>query len=192
MAAWRTWSVLAGLLLPAVGFGQNCNLTEAPKVGECYRYTVETVLEGTMKVAQDGKEKEIKLTAKNEHVWLERILAAEKGVVRKSARHYEKALCAGEVGDEKIRRGLRDERRLIVAQRLEDHLLCFSLAGPVPTAGNPAPPRIGCQAGGVLSVSPCAAAVTAALASAAVFRNDRRNIFSLIALSLVRTVRSHL
>ena len=132
MSAWRTRIALAGLLLaPALATAQNCNLTEAPKAHECFKYEIETTLSGTMKVAQDGRESTIKLTAKNAHVFLERVLDADKGVVRKAARLYEKAGCAAEFADNKIARGLRDDRRFIVAQRTSDHLLCYSPAGPL-------------------------------------------------------------
>ena len=117
MAAWRTGMLLA-LLLPTASFGQNYNLSEAPKAGECYRIDIETGLTGSMKVAQDGKVNSIKISAQNTHAVLEKVLTADKGLVRKSARYYEKAVCAAEIGDEKMRRGLRDDRKLFVAQRL--------------------------------------------------------------------------
>jgi hypothetical protein len=131
MAAWRTWSVLVGMLAPVMAFGQTYNLSEAPTSGECYRINVATALNGSMKISQDGKESAIKLSAKNEHVFLERVLSAGKGVVRKSARYYEIAAASGDIGEAKFQRGLRDERRLIVAQRIDDNLLSYSPAGPL-------------------------------------------------------------
>ena len=130
MAAWRTGMLLA-LLLPTASFGQTYNLSEMPKPGECYRIDIDTGLTGSMKVAQDGKVNSIKIAAKNAHVVLEKVLAADKGVVRKSARYYEKAVCAAEIGDEKMQRVLRDDRKLFVAQRLADHLFCYSPVGPL-------------------------------------------------------------
>jgi len=119
------------LLLPVTGFGQSCNLTEAPKAGECFRISIATTLDGSMKISQEGKVNTIKLSAKNEHLFLERVLVGEQGVIRKSARSYETASCRGEVGGEKMERGLREERRLIVAQRFDDNLLCYSPPGPL-------------------------------------------------------------
>jgi hypothetical protein len=132
MAAWRTSGLLAVLLaLPAAGKGQTYNLTEAPKPGDTFRVAVETDLAGALKVVQDGKENSIKISARNEHVILERVLKADAGVARKSARFYEKASCAAEIGGEKTSRGLRDDFRLVVAQRHDDSLLCYSPAGPL-------------------------------------------------------------
>lgn len=132
MSAFRTAFVLASLsFLPAVSSAQNCNLTEAPKTGECFRYQIETTLSGSMKVAQDGKETSIKLSAKNAHELFERVLDADKVVIRKSARYYEKTACGTEIAENKIARNLRDDRRFIVAQRTGDHLLCYSPVGPL-------------------------------------------------------------
>lgn len=131
MAAWRTNIVLAFLALPTVGFGQTYNLTDAPKTGECFRYAVETNVTGTMKATQDLREIDIKLNARNSHEILERVLSADKGVVRKSARYYERAVCDATVGEEKSSRTLRDGYKLIVAQNINDNQLCYSPAGPM-------------------------------------------------------------
>ncbi len=130
MAFWRTMNFVALLLTPAVSFGQAHDLTEAPRAGECFKVTIETTVTGAIKPAAD-KEKTIALSAKNEHAILERVLTADKGVVRKAARYYEKALSEAEIAGEKVRRVLRDERRLVVAQRIDDQPLCYSPAGPL-------------------------------------------------------------
>jgi hypothetical protein len=127
----RRTAIVLTMLLPTIASAQMYDLSEAPKAGDCYRITVETDLAGAIKVAQDSKEAAIKLSAKNEHVLFERVLDADKGVVRKSARYYEKALSQAEVGDGKVQRELRDSRRLVVAQRFEDNLLCYSPVGPL-------------------------------------------------------------
>lgn len=131
MTSRHIWAALTGLLIPMTAFGQTYNLSEAAKPGENFRITLETGLSGTMKVSQDGKETAIKLAAKNDHVILERVLQAENGLIRKTARFYETAACTAQIGDENIRRGLRDDRRFVVAQRLGDELLCYSPAGPM-------------------------------------------------------------
>ncbi len=132
MSTFRPGFILAGLLIaPTLAAAQNCNLTESPKAGECFKYEIETTLSGSMKVVQDGKENMIKLSAKNTHAHFERVINADKGVIRKAARYYEKAACTAEIADSKVNRGLRDDRRLIVAQRTGDQLLCYSPAGPL-------------------------------------------------------------
>jgi hypothetical protein len=129
--ASRLFGILVAVIaLPTAAVAQSHNLVEAPAVGECFRVSIETNLSGTMKVVHDGKEEAVKLTAKNEHAILERVLKADKGLARKSARYYEKAVCAVAVGNDRFKRGLRDDRRLIVAQRAGDDLLCYSPAGP--------------------------------------------------------------
>ncbi|MCE9530085.1 MAG: hypothetical protein K8T89_02950 [Planctomycetes bacterium] len=134
MTAFRTANILALLLLPTVGFAQNYNLSEIPNVGENYRVSIETTLTGSMTTTLDGKQNVLKISARNDHSILERSLIVEKGVIRKSARYYEKAMCQADVGDEKVKRSLRSERLLIVAQRQDDRLFCYSPAGPMSRA----------------------------------------------------------
>jgi len=131
MNAWRLSTILALTLLPAAGFGQTYNLSETPEVGESYRVVIETGLTGSMKATLDGRENVLKINARNDHNILERVLVVEKGAIRKSARFYEKAVCTADIADEKIRRELRDERRTLVAHRIDDQLQCYSPAGPL-------------------------------------------------------------
>jgi hypothetical protein len=123
--------LIVSIVLPAVAVAQTHNLSEAPASGENFRITIDTTLSGTMKVARDGKLEAIKLSARNEHVILERVLKIEHGLVTKMARHYGKANCATVIGEDKLQRGLRDTHQLVVAQRVGDNLLCYSPAGPL-------------------------------------------------------------
>src|SRR5687768_13574933 len=130
MSAWRTWSALAGVLLTAsAGWGQNHLIIEAPKPGECFRVEIMTSLSGNLKVTRNDKPAAVPLSATNEHLILEKVLAEDKGTARKVARHYLKAQSAGTLGSDKTERTLNPERRLIVAQRADDSLLCYSPAG---------------------------------------------------------------
>jgi len=132
MAARRTSLGLALLLiLPSAGFAQSHDLSEAPKPGECFRITVETTIGGALKVVNDGREQAVALSARNDHSLVEKVLKADKGVIQKSARFYEKAASSADVGSEKIQRGLREQRRLIVAQQFDDNRLCYAPAGPL-------------------------------------------------------------
>src|SRR5262245_12838277 len=132
MAASRTWGALVGVLVTAsASWGQNHLIVESPRPGECFRIEMTTSLSGNLKVTRDDRPAVIPLTAKNEHVMLERVLAEDKGGVRKVARHYLTAQSAGTLGNDKTGRTTNPERRLIVAQRSEDALLCYSPAGPL-------------------------------------------------------------
>jgi hypothetical protein len=131
MTAPRTGILLALVLLPAAAYGQTYNLSEAPKPGECYRIAIDTALSGDIKIMEGGKENSIKLAAACRHSLLERVLDADKGVVRKSARYYETAMSQADVAGNKMQRDLRDERRLVVAQRYDDNALFYSPVGPL-------------------------------------------------------------
>ena len=132
MFAGRMLGICAGLFLIAPGaFAQTRTLAEQPKSGECYRYEIETSVTGALKVTRDGKLVPIPLTVKNQHTFTEKILTEGKGVSRKVARSYEKATSTAEVNKEKIEKTLTADRRLIVAQRMDDPLFCYSPAGPM-------------------------------------------------------------
>jgi hypothetical protein len=131
---WRTLGVVAALLLnTAIGRAQSHNLSESPKPGECFRLEITTTLSGQMKVTRDDKLTTIPLSADNRHAFVEKVLAAENGAPRKTARYYSVAQSTSQIGAEKIVRTLSANRRLIVAQR-SDSLLCYSPAGPLTRA----------------------------------------------------------
>lgn len=110
---------------------QTIHLTDASREGDCFRITAETNLNGILKVTRDGKQTPVKVSAKNEHQFLERTLAVEKGLTRKTARYYAAAASRATIGDSKMERFLAADRKLIVAQRTGDSLLCYSPAGPL-------------------------------------------------------------
>jgi hypothetical protein len=119
------------VLTAGSAWAQTIQLAETSREGDCFRVTAETNLTGVLKVTRDGKQTPVKVSAKNEHQYLERTLAVEKGLVRKSARHYTAAASRATIGDSKTERVLSAGRRLIVAQRTGDSLLCYSPAGPL-------------------------------------------------------------
>jgi hypothetical protein len=106
-------------------------LRETPVEDTCYRIAATTVLKGTLKVSRDDKLVPISIVAKNEHAFHERVLAVDKGLIRKSARHYEVATSTATIASDPVQRTLRDDRRLIVAQRSGDTAFCYSPAGPL-------------------------------------------------------------
>jgi hypothetical protein len=128
----RAAATLAALLaLSSPGWGQTVNLTETPNPGDCSRYTVELSLAGNLIVTQENGRQPIRLEAKARHRFAERTLSAADGLPAKSARHYDEAIASAVVGGDKIDRTLPAERRLVVAQRSSEGLLCYSPAGPV-------------------------------------------------------------
>lgn len=119
------------LVFASASYGQTHALVEQPKSGESFRYEIETTVTGSLKVKQDGKDASIPLSAKNQHTLLEKVLTEGSGVARKVARHYEKALSTAEVNGQKSEKTLRADRKLIVAQRMDEPLFCYSPAGPL-------------------------------------------------------------
>jgi hypothetical protein len=131
VGTWWNTAFLVGFLTTLPARAQTYDLTEAPRDGECFRLTAETTLTGTLKVARDGKQVPIRIEAKNEHAFYERVLAAEKGVTRKAARYYLTAASRAIVDGSPVLRTLPADRRLIVAQRTGDGLFCYAPAGPL-------------------------------------------------------------
>jgi hypothetical protein len=110
-------------------WGQTVNLTEAP--ADCSRYTLELTLAGNLLVTQENARQPIRLEAKARHRFAERTLAAADGMPAKSVRHYDEAAASAVVGGDKFDHTLPADRRLIVAQRSSEGLLCYAPAGPV-------------------------------------------------------------
>jgi hypothetical protein len=115
----------------SVGVAQTHQLSEQPKSGESFRFEIETTVSGSLKIKRDGKGVLLPLSVKNQHTILEKVLTEGTGVSRKVARHYEKALSTAEVNQQKSEKTLREDRKLIVAQRMDEPLLCYSPVGPL-------------------------------------------------------------
>jgi hypothetical protein len=127
----RSIGFLAVLAAAGPARAQTIPLAESPREGDCFRITTETTLTGVLKLTRDGKPVQVRITAKNEHQYLERVLAAEKGLVRKSARNYLVANSHATIDGVKVERTLSADRRLIVAQRTSDSLFCYAPSGPL-------------------------------------------------------------
>src|SRR6516164_2947766 len=82
-----------------------------------------------MRVSREGQQQTLKLAAQAEHRFAERVLAADRGVIHKTARAYETAKATITQGQERLERGLRPERRLIVAQESGGQALVYAPAG---------------------------------------------------------------
>ncbi|MHB1426629.1 MAG: hypothetical protein ACYC3I_26000 [Gemmataceae bacterium] len=133
MGAWRVLGTL-GLMLAATtaGFGQTCKLMETPQAGECFAIQLDMKLSGEMRLHKENKVEPLKLEAAAVHHYSERILiVAADGQVQKTARLYETAKAACNVGGDRAERTLRPERRLFVAQFYKDRSLVYAPSGPL-------------------------------------------------------------
>jgi hypothetical protein len=123
--------VYVSVCLPCTATAQTFHLAETPREGDCFRLKSETTLTGTLKVGRDGKQVSVKITAKNEHALLERVVVVEKGLTRKTVRHYATAISHATIDHEKMERTVSADRNLIVAQRAADSLFCYCPTSPL-------------------------------------------------------------
>jgi hypothetical protein len=118
------WAAVAG-----AGRAQTCNLTEAVAAGDCFRIKLETKLTGEMRFQKAAGSVPLKEEMTARHEYPERVLQVGGGAIQKSARVYETAKAAFVFGTERAEKGLRSERKLIVAQRHQDQGTVYSAAG---------------------------------------------------------------
>jgi hypothetical protein len=120
------------LLIAQVAAAQTYDLSEKSKVGDCRRIHLAMTLAGEMRVTKDNKPIALKLTANAAQDYPERVLAVDpQGVIQKTARMYESTKAAISVENDKSERTLRDERRLVVAQRYKGQSLVYCSGGPM-------------------------------------------------------------
>jgi hypothetical protein len=133
MAAWRSLGIWAILFMAApAASAQNHTLVDSPRPGDCYKYDLSMSLKGELRVNRDSKTVAIPITASADHHFVERILEAkEKSLPEKAARHYGMAKSSITVDGSTSGHAIRDDRRLIVAQRQKDQFLAYSPAGPM-------------------------------------------------------------
>jgi hypothetical protein len=131
VATWLNLTLVVGAIGVTSANGQTYPLIETPTDGDGFRVTTSTQVTGSLKVTRDGKPVALKIDGKNEHVFLERALAAERGLTRKAARYYQTAASHATVDGQRSERALAADRRLIVAQRVGDGLFCYSPVGPL-------------------------------------------------------------
>src|SRR5947208_626530 len=131
VARWFLGVVLA-LAVTGGAVAQTHALIDLPQPNDCYRVQLAMRLTGEMKVVQEGKPVALKLAATAEHRFAERVSVVHPtGLVGKAARYYETALSSITINGTPARHELRPERRLTVAQRPGDTILCYSPAGPL-------------------------------------------------------------
>ncbi|MCE9567216.1 MAG: hypothetical protein K8U57_34880 [Planctomycetes bacterium] len=105
------------------------NLTEKVGTDTRTKSTLILDLKGELFFVLEGKKESVKLEAKARHIFAERVLAVTDGMPSVTARAYENAIASVVVSNEKTDRGLPADRRMIVAKRNADGLLCYSPTG---------------------------------------------------------------
>jgi hypothetical protein len=131
MRSWRSLLVvLLATLSATYAQAQTYSLTEALHPGDCFRYDLSMTLKGELRVNKDGRAVSIPLAATAQHQFTERLLEVknEKAPL-KAARNYSVARAISQVNGAGHERTLRDERRLLVAQRFQGQFLCYSPDG---------------------------------------------------------------
>src|SRR5205085_182146 len=99
---------------------QPVELAEAPKAGDCSRYTIELSLAGNLIVTQEDGRRPIRLEAKARHRFADRTLDASDGMPARSARHYDEAIAKAVIGADTVEHTLPADRRLVAARRSPD------------------------------------------------------------------------
>jgi hypothetical protein len=122
---------LVALLMAGPVRAESVYLGESPQGNQCFRLTMTMKLRGEMVVVQDSKPTSLKLAAQAEHRFRERVMVVDHkgGLPAKVARIYDDARAAISVDGAASPRTLRSNRRLIVAQRQDDSLLCYCPTG---------------------------------------------------------------
>jgi hypothetical protein len=111
---------------------QSVTLVENTRANECFRLSLTMRLTGEMVVVRDSKPVTLRLAATAEHRYRERVLVlSREGLIKKAARYYDDARASITIDGSTNARTLRPERRLAVAQRQNDTLLCYSPQGPL-------------------------------------------------------------
>jgi hypothetical protein len=131
MGTWRNL-VAVGCLLAAVVWGQaqTCTLGETVQPGDCFQVKLEMKLNGEMRIPRSGSVVPLKMEAISTHEFPERVLAVgTTNLIEKSARVYDQANAVIIIGNDRIEKTLRPERKLIVAQRQRDQALVYSPTG---------------------------------------------------------------
>jgi len=105
------------------------NLTEKVGTDSRTKSTLSLDLKGELFFMVEGKKESVRLEARARHIFAERVLAVTDGMPSVTARAYAEAVASVVVSNEKTDRSLPADRRMIVAKRNTDGLLCYSPAG---------------------------------------------------------------
>jgi hypothetical protein len=123
------WLMIGSVMMaPASAVrAQSVHLAEGPLVDSCSRVKLSMTLKGKLTYQLNGKTEAVEHNAAAEHEFLERVLEAKGTTADKTARLYQRAeaTIAGQV------RTLRPERTFMVAHRLKDQLVAYSVKGPL-------------------------------------------------------------
>lgn len=133
MSRISNWVVVLSVLAAGAARAETYPLAETPQSGDCFAIKLSLNLSGELSVSQEGEPVKLKLGSQAEHRFHERVLAVQKDgpLVTKAARYYADARAAISVDGNNSPRTLRDDRRLIVAQRPQDALVCYCPQGPL-------------------------------------------------------------
>lgn len=120
-------SSLLTLILTGAATAQSVVLGEAPLVDSCCRVQLGLDLKGKVTFQQSGKTQTVEHSANAAHEYVERVLDAKGAMADRAARIYQtaKATIAGQS------RTIRPDRAFMVAQRVKDHFVTYSPAGPL-------------------------------------------------------------
>jgi hypothetical protein len=130
----RSIAIVAVMLLAAPALAQPVNLAEMVVAGDRAKFTLDLDLKGELIFAADTKDEKqasLPLRAQARHAFAERVFVVADGLACSSARLYAEAAATATVGGDRVARSLSAERRLVVARRAADGLLCFAPAGPL-------------------------------------------------------------
>ncbi|MBA4062737.1 MAG: hypothetical protein C0501_03350 [Isosphaera sp.] len=127
----RLAALLAAALAAAPCAAQPVNLAEKAAPGDRAKLTIELALTGELLFDADGKKDAVRLEAKARHAFHERVVAVADGLPAVTARLYAEAAASAVVAGERSDRTLPADRRLVVARRNPDGLLCSAPAGPL-------------------------------------------------------------
>src|SRR5947209_2210013 len=123
-------TIVLTLVASGAAHAQGVTLAESTRANDCFRVGLSMRLTGEMVVLRDGKPATLKLAATAEHRYRERVLVqSPDGLVSKAARYYDDARASITIDGSTNTRALRLERRLAVAQRQNDTLLCYCPQG---------------------------------------------------------------
>jgi hypothetical protein len=127
-------SLVAAVAIIHSAGAQTVALTEAPLLDSCVANELVMELKGKIKVQQGDKQLEYPHEAQARHVFFERVMDASGASVTKAARYYKTADGTITFNGQTTKRSLRAERTLLVAHRVKEQLVVYSLKGALSRA----------------------------------------------------------